>query len=122
MSIEMISLLDTVIAKRATDLQLEVGGPPMIRVRGILEPIGSAPLTASDTVRLRDAIVGGDTKAKPDTEDYAEFGFGYGGAAHRFLVTVFRQGENYGLILRYLLADPACPESCPVCGAPPRKK
>lgn len=122
MSIEMESLLDTVIAKRATDLQLEVGRMPMIRVKGILEPIGSTPLTAADTVRLRDAIVGSGMKAKLDTQGYAEFGFGYGGPAHRFLVTAFQQGEVNGLILRYLLPEPTCPECCPVCGAPPQKK
>ena len=122
MSIEMKSLLDTVVAKRATDLQLEVGRTPTIRVKGILEPIGSVPLTAADTLRLRDAIVGSDMKAKLDTQGYAEFGFGYGSAAHRFLVTVFQQGEENGLILRYLLPDPTCPESCPVCGAPPQEK
>ena len=122
MSIEMKSLLDTVIAKRATDLQLEVGRTPMIRVKGILGPVGSVSLTVADTLRLRDEIVGSDMKAELDTHGYAEFGFGYGSAAHRFLVTVFQQGEENGLILRYLLPDPTCPESCPVCGAPPRKK
>ena len=122
MSIAMESLLDTVIAKRATDLQLEVGKTPMIRVRGILEPIGSAPLTAEEGARLTDAIVTGNTKVKLDAQGCVEFGFGYGGPVHRFLVTAFRQGEANGLIFRYLLPDPKCPESCPVCGATPEQK
>lgn len=122
MSIEMKSLLDTVLAKGATDLQLEVGKAPMDRVKGIMEPIGARPLTAADTVRFRNAIVGGDMKAKIDSQGCAEFGFGYESAAHRFLVTAFKQGENYGLILRYLPPNPMDPESCPVCGAKQQKK
>jgi twitching motility protein PilT len=126
MNTEMRSLLDIVIAKCATDLQLEVGKPPTIRVKGILEPIGTDVLKAEDTTRFMDAsLIDEALRRKLDSEGCVEFGFSYAPPERiaRFLVTVFKQKDRIGLILRYLrpifFADP---ESCPVCGAKPQQK
>ena len=121
----MSSLLDTVIARQARDLQLEVGKPPTIRVKGILKPIGSTRLTAKDTLRLMDQITGGAERKRLDSQGCAEFGFAYGDKG-RFWTTVFKQGKRLGLILYHLhpaiFPDPAHPAPCPVCRAKPRKK
>lgn len=52
MSIDMRSLLDTVIEKEATDLHLEVGKPPMVRVKGILTRSGTGPWMAAMALLL----------------------------------------------------------------------
>lgn len=121
MSVDMRSLLDTVIERNATDLHLEAGKPPMIRVKGIMEPIGDIPLTGADTIALRDSITHPDYRPRIDAEGHVEFGFGFGGehpADRWFLVTAFRHGQEYGLILRSLLPYPARKGCCPACGAP----
>jgi len=118
MSTDMRSLLDTVVEKDATDLHLEVGQPPMIRVKGVLEPLGSTPLAAADTIQLRDSITHPDYRPRIDAEGHVEFGFGFGDPSRRFLVTAFRHGEEYGLILRSLLPYPGREGCCPACGAP----
>ena len=56
-------LLDEVIKKKASDLHLQVGLPPMLRVDGALTPVpGTEPLTEESIEVLVFAILDEDQK------------------------------------------------------------
>ena len=52
MSVEMTELLQLVVDEGVSDLHLEVGAPPMVRLHGEMTPLDLPPLTQQDTERL----------------------------------------------------------------------
>ncbi|MCE5323797.1 Flp pilus assembly complex ATPase component TadA [bacterium] len=56
-SIELEKLIMMAHSRGASDLHLLAGEPPTIRVDGVLERTGSAPLTASETKAIASAVV-----------------------------------------------------------------
>jgi twitching motility protein PilT len=50
--LDLVDLLALVVERRASDLHLTVGAPPMMRVSGTIEPLMEEPLSAEDTRRL----------------------------------------------------------------------
>src|ERR1039457_6302958 len=53
---EMNELLELVVEQNASDLHLQVGQPPTLRLSGSMTPIDGPPLTALDTEKLMLAI------------------------------------------------------------------
>lgn len=52
MAVELNKLVQLVIDKRASELQLTSGLPPTIKLRGDLRPLNLPPLTSNDVVSL----------------------------------------------------------------------
>ena len=50
--VEMADLLQLVVDEGVSDLQIEVGVPPVVRLHGDMTPLDLPPLTAEDTERL----------------------------------------------------------------------
>ena len=58
MNLDFSEILLEVVAKKASDLHITAGAPPMLRVRGALVPIEGTPrLTATDTREIVYAIL-----------------------------------------------------------------
>ena len=53
-------LLREMMARRASDIHLQVGSPPMGRIDGRLTPFGSDPLLPPDTLALARALLTAD--------------------------------------------------------------
>lgn len=49
---DLIDFLALAAERKASDLHLTVGAPPMLRVAGVIEPLTEEPLSAEDTRRL----------------------------------------------------------------------
>lgn len=98
---DITELLELVIEVQGSDLHLAVGKPPVIRVDGRLEPLDAPPLTPEDTEVYIKAITPETHLQKLQTSGGSDFGFGFGDKA-RFRVSVFRQKNVYGLVLRML--------------------
>jgi twitching motility protein PilT len=101
MAINMSDLLQLVIEEGASDLHIEVGVPPVLRLHGGMHPIDSPPLTPEDTETLMRAITNEEYIQQVRSKGGADFGFAYGDMA-RFRVSVFRQKGYFGMVLRQI--------------------
>jgi len=83
-------LLQTVVERGASDLHLTTASPPLIRIDGVLEPLNSPDLTATDTKQLSYSILTDKQKHRLEEDLEIDFSFGVKGLA-RFRVNVFHQ-------------------------------
>jgi len=101
MSYEMNDLLDLVVDQKSSDLHLQVGVPPCLRLRGSMTPIDGPELQAADTENLMLAITPAEHIQKVKLNGGTDFGFAFGDKA-RFRVSVLKAKGNYGLVLRQI--------------------
>ena len=60
MSYEMNDLLDLMVDQGASDLHIQVGQPPTLRISGSMAPIDGPALKPDDTEKLMLSITVGD--------------------------------------------------------------
>ena len=101
MSYEMNDLLDLMVDQGASDLHLQVGQPPTLRLSGSMTPIDGPPLTPSDTEKLMQSITPDSHISNVKLNGGADFGFAFGEKA-RFRVSVMKSKTNYGMVLRQI--------------------
>lgn len=95
-------LLEEVIRKKASDLHLQVGIPPMIRVDGALIPAaGSIALTEETIETLIFAILDEDQKQILLKDKEFDFSFAFGDIG-RFRVNAFHERGNLAAALRLI--------------------
>ena len=95
-------LLEEVIRKRASDLHLQVGLPPMLRVDGALIPIqGYEGLTEEAVEQLVFAILDDDQKQILLKDKEFDFSFAFGDLG-RFRVNAFHERGNLASALRLI--------------------
>ena len=99
--VEMDELLQLVVDEGVSDLHLEVGAPPVIRLRGEMTPLDLPDLTPSDTERLIKSIAAPKHIQQISECGGSDFGFAFGEQA-RFRVSAFRQKGNLGAVLRQI--------------------
>ncbi|HEY4301658.1 MAG TPA: type IV pilus twitching motility protein PilT [Candidatus Didemnitutus sp.] len=101
MSYEMNDLLELVVDQKSSDLHLQVGTPPTLRLRGSMTPIDGASLTPEDTEKLMLSITPDTHVQNVKLNGGTDFGFAYLDKA-RFRVSVMKAKGNYGLVLRQI--------------------
>ena len=101
MSYEMNDLLDLMVDQGASDLHLQVGQPPTIRLSGSMTPIDGPALTPMDTEKLMQSITPDSHISNVKLNGGADFGFAFGEKA-RFRVSVMKAKTNYGMVLRQI--------------------
>jgi twitching motility protein PilT len=95
-------LLEQVIRFDASDLHIQVGLPPMLRVDGALKPIDDAPaLDAGDCERLVFSILDDDQKEILLKDKEVDFSFAFGNYG-RFRVNAFHERGNLAAALRLI--------------------
>jgi twitching motility protein PilT len=95
-------LLDEVVKKKASDLHLQVGLPPMLRVDGALVAItGSDVLNEEAVEALLFAILDEDQKQILLKDKEFDFSFAYGDLG-RFRVNAFHERGNLAAALRLI--------------------
>ncbi len=97
----MNDLLELMVEQGASDLHLQVGQPPTLRVSGSMLPIDGPALKPEDTERLMLAVTPDGHVSNVKLNGGADFGFSFGAKA-RFRVSVLRAKTNYGLVLRLI--------------------
>lgn len=97
-------LLLMTLENQASDLHLITGNPPVLRIDGELQRIGTEPLESADTERMARELV--PESRWGDFEEKGELDLNYelSGRA-RFRINVFRQRNNISLALRLIPAD-----------------
>lgn len=104
MSYEMNELLELVFDEGASDLHLQVGRPPTLRLHGEMVSVDGEDLTPQDTERLMQSITPDTYIQALKTTGGADFGFAYLDRA-RFRVSVLRAKGTYGMVLRQIPND-----------------
>lgn len=95
-------LLEEVVKKKASDLHLQVGLPPMIRVDGALLPIsGAEPLNEEAVEALIFTILDEDQKQILLKDKEFDFSFAFGDMG-RFRVNAFHERGNLAAALRLI--------------------
>lgn len=96
------TLLEEVIKKKASDLHLQVGLQPMLRVDGALKPVsGSESLTEEAVESLVFAILDEDQKQILLKDKEFDFSFAFGDLG-RFRVNAFHERGNLAAALRLI--------------------
>ena len=101
MSYEMNDLLELMVEQTASDLHLQVGQAPCLRISGSMTPIEGPVLTPADTEKLMLAITPDVHVQNTKLNGGADFGFAFADKA-RFRVSVLRSKGNYGMVLRQI--------------------
>jgi twitching motility protein PilT len=95
-------LLDEVIKKKGSDLHIQVGLPPMIRIDGALTPVsGADPLNEEAVEALIFAVLDEDQKQILLKDKEFDFSFAYGDLG-RFRVNAFHERGNMAAALRLI--------------------
>jgi twitching motility protein PilT len=95
-------LLEEVVKKKASDLHIQVGLPPMLRIDGTLAPINGADVLVEETVEtLIFAILDEDQKQILLKDKEFDFSFAFGDLG-RFRVNAFHERGNLAAALRLI--------------------
>src|SRR3954467_410587 len=100
-TIQIDRLLETVVAKKASDLHLAVGKPPCLRLGGGMRELQTKVLEAEDTMALMKSITPERVQQEFEETGSGDFGFAYGDKA-RFRVAIFKQRGNCSMVLRQI--------------------
>ncbi len=94
-------LLQTVVNRKASDLHVTVGQPPVLRVDGHLHKLETKTLEPEDTVALMKSIAPERCQQELQEVGGADFGFAFGDMA-RFRVAIFKQRGHVAMVLRQI--------------------
>ncbi len=97
----MNDLLELVVEQKCSDLHLQVGTPPTLRMRGSMTPIDGPALTPAMTEGLMLSITPDNHVQNVKLNGGTDFGFAYLDKA-RFRVSVLKAKGNYGMVLRQI--------------------
>ena len=100
-TIPLEDLLRLVIEEEASDLHLCVGVPPTLRIKGLLTPLNTAPLSAADMETLARGLARPDQMERVNADGSVDFGFSFRDNS-RFRVSVFRERGNLAAAVRML--------------------
>ena len=105
MNIDFSEILLEVVSKKASDLHITAGAPPMLRVRGSLVAIEGTPrLTATDTREIVYAILNSSQRQRLETDWQIDFAYSIPGHA-RFRVNAYFQRGTIGAAFRLIPAE-----------------
>jgi len=101
MSYEMNDLLELMVEQNASDLHLQVGQAPCLRIAGSMTPIDGPALVPADTEKLMLSITPDQHVQNVKLNGGSDFGFAFQDRA-RFRVSVMKAKGNFGLVLRQI--------------------
>ena len=94
-------LLHTTVKRKASDLHLAVGQPPVLRMDGRLKRLETKVLEPEDTAALMKSIAPERCQQELQEVGGSDFGFAFGDLA-RFRVSIFKQKGHVGIVLRQI--------------------
>jgi twitching motility protein PilT len=98
------SVLEKMIAARASDLHLKTGSAPVVRVDGVLYTLDEPPPNAAELREVVNQLLNEEQRQVFATKSEIDFAFGVAGLA-RFRVNIFMQRGTPALALRHVPVD-----------------
>ena len=101
-NIKIELLLEDVVKKKASDLHLQVGLPPILRIDGVLSPVPGAPVLNEQLVEtLVFSLLDEDQKQILLRDKEFDFSFAFG-TLGRFRVNAFHERGNMAAAMRLI--------------------
>jgi twitching motility protein PilT len=104
MDLDFAAVLLEVIDRRASDLHITAGSPPMVRVRGRLTPLEYPGLTPTETREIVYSILSNSQRQKFESNWQLDFAYQIPGTA-RFRVNAYFQRSAVGAAFRLIPFD-----------------
>ncbi len=99
---ELPDLLKIAVARRASDLHLKVGSPPVLRIDNRLVPLNEMPrLTQDIVVTMAASVMNAKQRERFKDQNGADLAYSVPGLG-RFRVNVFQQRGMVGIVLRVI--------------------
>ena len=98
---KMEQLLREAVGRRASDLHITVGMPPILRINGALVKLDEAPLGVADTLQLFESIASEERKALLLQNGEVDFSYTVPGLS-RFRINSFRQRGSIAVAVRII--------------------
>ncbi len=99
---ELADLLKIAVARRASDLHLKVGSPPVLRIDNRLVPLNEMPrLTQDIVVTMAAGVMNAKQRERFKDQNGADLAYSVP-ALGRFRVNVFQQRGMVGIVLRVI--------------------
>lgn len=98
---DMNEMLKIIVEREGSDLHMQVGKPPVMRISGILDIVDPDVLTPDDTERLMREITPPRYQQMLQEHGSADFAYAYSEQA-RFRVAVLRARGNIGIVMRLI--------------------
>jgi twitching motility protein PilU len=97
-------ILKIMVERNASDIYLTVDVPPMYRIEGVVQPIGSQKFTPQDLETLAASLM--NERQKKDFAEQLEMNLALSlSGLSRFRVNIFRQRSSVGLVIRKINVD-----------------
>jgi twitching motility protein PilT len=100
-TLQIDKLLQTVVSRKASDLHITVGQPPVLRIDGKMLRLETKTLDPEDTVSLMKSITPERCQQELSEVGGTDFGMAFGDMA-RFRVSVFKQKSYVAMVLRQI--------------------
>ena len=97
----MDSLMDLVVSKGASDLHITSGYPAIVRIDGILYPVGTEILTSEDSANLVNGLLNESKKELLDINREVDFAHSHRDK-NRFRINAFYQQQSISAALRLI--------------------
>jgi twitching motility protein PilT len=103
--LQLVDLLEALLACGGSDLHLTAGAPPTVRLHGVMRPIEDTPkLVPADLQRMIYQVI--SQKQRERFEENLELDFAYPLPGRgRFRVNVYRQRDSIGAVFRMIPSD-----------------
>ncbi|MGB4781957.1 type IV pilus twitching motility protein PilT [Candidatus Methylomirabilis sp.] len=95
----LYEMLKEVVERGASDLHLTAGVPPMLRLHGLISPLGDVPLAPAETKSLAYSVLTDDQKGQFEEEQELDFSFGIKDLS-RFRANLYIQRGAVGMAIR----------------------
>lgn len=92
-------VLEIMVRRRASDLHLKVGRPPVLRVDGTLQDVNLPALRPEDLKKVADQILSPQQRETLSEQKNLDFAIGVQGLG-RFRITIFQQRGTIGFAFR----------------------
>lgn len=99
--VTIVDLLKSMVSRRASDVHLQVGSPPMGRVDGTLQAFHTQPLTPDQTRTIARTLLTNEQWEEFEYRHELDFAYLVPGVA-RFRCNVFRQRGSIGIVMRII--------------------
>ena len=93
--------LRTAVGKRASDIHIKVGCPPMLRIDGRIVPTEMRPMTPADTKQSLYSILSNSQREQFELQHELDLSFMISGLA-RFRVNVYQEQGHVGAVFRVI--------------------
>lgn len=98
------ALLKFVIEKKGTDLFINVGAPPMLKILGSMKPVGQVALGANDVREIVSSILTEEQEKELFEKRQLDLGYNIDNAG-RFRLNIYYQKGEPAIVARYIISD-----------------